>query len=1115
MSGRRLLLLLSAALPLAVLPAAPALAQDQSAGVSVLLGQADYWLERGRGDLARQAFQRVLEIDPDNEEALQGLAENTPGAAAASTGFALPTISDPSGQERADGFEELNAGNVAEAQRHFERALGTNAEDAEAIGGMGLVRLRQGRFAEARDLLTQASRLGSAAQWRDALASARYYADLRQARNAFDAGRLDQASRLTDALLRSGFSDRSEAELLSAQILEAQGRFDEAAEMSRQAARDGAMSAPAAARLQSNAARQAALSAAASGDLSQAEQRFLQGIAADSTDPWIRYEYARFLLQQGRQLDSQLAVAELANQSDPESLYAASLFNREIGQPDAALALIDRIPAAERTAEMRALALGLNADAAVERARALAASGGGAQALAALQQIAATEGLPAESRARIAQAMYDLGDAAGASAIAQLILNDGLPDAAAYEPLVRIFAQTGQSAFAMSALQKAQAQAGESAEGRAAMARLNAAYAVAQADQMRLAGQYAPAFDLLQARWAESPGNIEILGALARLYQSGGLYPQAAQTYQMVLGQTPDDRGALLGMMQSATAAGQFDLAEYGFARARQAYPQDYEFYMAAADMERARGKERQAKRYLEAARDLYLAQTRAAGAFGGGNPFAPGGMAANPFAASAPAAVNPFTLATSPQPVAAPVPIAAYAAPQAYAPTAYAQPAPQPAYSAQAASPAIGFPQPAVQAQATPFQILSPAQPAAPRPMGLAQAGPVATGDPVLDRITANMEELSATSGPLIAIETSYRERSGEAGLSGLQDIGGSAELSTDFAGGRVSVRADVAVLDSGRPEGSGLARFGRNPSPEAQAIVDEEPSPLVAADVQHASGIAPSVAFESDLVEADIGTSPLGFDAPDIVGGVSVNPRLGDSAQARIFAERRAVTDSVLSYAGATDPISGEFWGAVVRTGGGIGLSWERDGAGAYIDGAYYDYSGDTVASNSSVEMNLGGYMPVFVQDAHRVLMGVNANYQSYDNNQNFFTLGHGGYFSPQSFLSIGFPVRYSWTSQQLEVGASFTPGYQSYEQEASPIYPTDPAAQAVLDALKALNSDVRAAFDSESKTGVGVSAAAELFYRLTARTQVGGELRLNTFGDYDELSTRVAIRQRFGGE
>src|SRR3546814_13347591 len=79
--------------------------------------------------------------------------------------------------------------------------------------------------------------------------------------------------------------------------------------------------------------------------------------------------------------------------------------------------------------------------------------------------------------------------------------------------------------------------------------------------------------------------------------------------------------------------------------------------------------------------------------------------------------------------------------------------------------------------------------------------------------------------------------------------------------------------------------------------------------------------------------------------------------------------------------------------------------------------------------------------------VSVGFNVNYQNYDNNQNYFTYGHGGYFSPQSFLSVNFPLRY-WTNDgPMSIQASVAPGSQSYDQQGEPVYPTEPGAQGVL--------------------------------------------------------------------
>ncbi|MEG8055567.1 hypothetical protein QP150_01135 [Sphingomonas sp. 22L2VL55-3] len=44
-----------------------------------------------------------------------------------------------------------------QAQRQFEAALANNRNDADAAGGLGVVRLRQSRFAESAELLSRAS----------------------------------------------------------------------------------------------------------------------------------------------------------------------------------------------------------------------------------------------------------------------------------------------------------------------------------------------------------------------------------------------------------------------------------------------------------------------------------------------------------------------------------------------------------------------------------------------------------------------------------------------------------------------------------------------------------------------------------------------------------------------------------------------------------------------------------------------------------------------------------------------------------------------------------------------------------------------------------------------
>ncbi|HEX7820591.1 MAG TPA: cellulose synthase subunit BcsC-related outer membrane protein [Sphingobium sp.] len=1094
--------------------AATNIARAEPAGVAALVKQGHYWQGRGRSDLANQAFRRVLTIDPANVEAraaLSGAAPKpTPAApataakpvaqkpvaaprpaqppvvAAASRPVAPPAprpVADSGGNARAAGFQALEAGDIASAASRFQSALQRNRNDADAAGGLGLVRLRQERFAEARDLLQRASQRGNAGKWTEALSSARFYAQLQDGQAALDAGRLDDGQRIAEALIASDFAKKQPALDLLAGIYERQGRYADAAQTYDKAL---SLAGPNQRVNNGNSIRAQALGAVQSGNAALAEQLFQRGLITDPADPWIRYEFARFLESKGRRADVDGLIGSLGNMGNPEALYAAALLNSQTRRPADAEALLDRIPATARTAEMRELAFSLKTDAAIARARAMTSQGLGSQASAGLRQLAATRGLSSASQGAIAEALLDMGDSAGATMVAQQALSANDSDPAAMEPVIRVLSKTGQDMLAQSAVQRLASRVGGSADGQRALGKLNGNLAAAQADRLRESGQYAAAFDLLQGQWNAAPGSADVLNALARLYQSGGMPLQAAQTYQIVLNQSPDDVGAMIGMIDAASAAGNYTLAYGAFQRAATVAPSDYNLYLAAARMEQAHGNDRTAKRYMQRARELYIGKSRpAAGGFGASNPFAARAAATNgPFSAPQQQPANPFALTSTPVQMQQPFGV---------------QQQPQPSVPGFYAPPARGGPGGFA---STPAAFTMQAD------------SPAPISDPVLASIDRDMRALSTDTGPRIDVETGFRSRSGEEGLSSLKELSGQAQFSTNVARGRVSLKARAVLIDAGRPTGSGLQRFGRNPTAEAVGIVAQLPSRLTNADTQSASGVMVSAGYEDKLIKADVGTTPLGFHKNHVAAGIVLTPRLSRYSSVRLWAERRPVTDSVIAYAGTTDPVSGRFWGAVMKNGGGLGYSYDQDGSGLYGDVSYYQYEGTNVRKNNSLQLNAGGYLRAYRDANSTVTVGINANYQNYDNNQNYFSFGQGGYFSPQSFLSVSFPVRYAYRANQLEVDGNVVPGYQSYSQESAPLYPTDSAAQGQLDSLKLLNSDVRSRFDSVSKTGFGISAGGSAYYQIGNGTRVGGELNINTFGEYKEFRSQLGIKRQIGG-
>ncbi|EIZ78057.1 cellulose synthase subunit C [Novosphingobium sp. Rr 2-17] len=1170
-------LMLSASVVAVAPMAVPQPVWAQSAGVEALVQQAKYWRSKGREDLAQQAIRRARAIDP-NHPSLKSLSAPAPApkpaaaprskpapvpervraeparpvAAVERPAPAKPSAPPPvssanrAGQARMAGFDALDDGNLASAEAQFQRALTVNRRDPDALGGLGLVRLRQGNFAQASDYLEQASRLGKASQWAEGLASARFFADLGAARTALAQGRVSDAQSQAEALIRSGYKDTSPALELLADIYEKQGRFADAADLYSQAGQAGKVGATDEKRLALRATRGRALAAAERGDDMGAMREFQNGIVIDPQDPWIRYEFAEFMIKRGRVPEAESLMQSLANNGSAESLYAAALLNNDLKRPAEAERLISMIPETQRTAPMRNLAIGVKTDNAITRARALAKTGQQQQAIAALRQLGSMAAVPPGKQAGVATALFDLGDQAGAAQVAQNALDGQITNIEDYEGLIGVLARAGRTDLAQQALARAAQLAGNSPDGQRAYARINAGMMVSQADNARLAGRYAESFDILQSAYGAAPDNPEILMGIARLYQSGGMPGKAAQSFQMVLQRRPGDKDALLGLADTAQAAGDREMSQQAQRQLLRQYPQDYQVRMMLASVERARGNERAAIGLLKDARALYTRSQTTAVA--GANPFA--GFAApgaamgqgggNPFrnqASAAPAPqLNPFALGSGsrlPTPAAYAQPAyaqPAYAQP-AYGQAAYPQPASGPALPPTSATPTYGQTNYAQGTYAAP-QAASAASYSQAQggwsaagvqgantydaPVVDAGAAPqqtVYSGDPVMNQIQTEIASLAQDSGPRVDVRTDYRSRSGETGLSKLNEIKGSAKMSTSLLGGRVYAKAEATVADSGRPTGSGLARFGRNATIEAQAIVDKETSALVNADTQQASGVAFAAGYEDDTVQLEAGTTPVGMGSTKFTGRAAVSPKLGENTRVTAFVERKPVTDSVISYAGTRDPVTGERWGQVMRTAGGLGLSYDRDGTGVYAEGRYYRLRGENVRNNTGYEANMGGYLRAYKGTHSSVTAGLNVNYQSYDNSQNYFTYGHGGYFSPQSFISVGFPVNYNYENQQLEAHANFTPGFQSYKEEQTSLYPTDLVAQAELDNLKALNSDVRSYYDSLSKTGFALSAGGSAYYKIGDNTRIGGEANYSTFGSYKEFRSMLGVRQSLG--
>jgi len=279
-------------------------------------------------------------------------------------------------------------------------------------------------------------------------------------------------------------------------------------------------------------------------------------------------------------------------------------------------------------------------------------------------------------------------------------------------------------------------------------------------------------------------------------------------------------------------------------------------------------------------------------------------------------------------------------------------------------------------------------------------------------------------------------------------------------------------------------------------------------AAGNQTEAGMGVGFGYQGQAFAADIGSTPFGFEITNLVGGLSWVPKLGRNGRFILAGERRAVTDSLLSYAGVEDPATGDRWGGVTRTGGRLGLTFDNGPLGLYGDLGFYHYDGHNVADNQSVEASLGGYLRPIREDGRELKTGVNVRYMSFDENLSKFTYGHGGYFSPQDYVSLSFPIEYSEDYRRWTWSATFAPGFQSYSSDAAAFFPTLAEEQFWMEILASSGVIDSAYYAAESESGFGVNLGAGLDYRLSPGLKLGTRLGYDTFGDYSETKASVNL-------
>ncbi|WP_342323130.1 cellulose synthase complex outer membrane protein BcsC [Kosakonia sp. BYX6] len=355
------------------------------------------------------------------------------------------------------------------------------------------------------------------------------------------------------------------------------------------------------------------------------------------------------------------------------------------------------------------------------------------------------------------------------------------------------------------------------------------------------------------------------------------------------------------------------------------------------------------------------------------------------------------------------------------------------------------------------------------------------------------------------VTLQHEYSSSSGTGGYSDLKAHTTMLQVDTPLADGRMFFRTDVINMDVGT--------FSQN------ADGSYDPSFGTCGDVacfggnRHQSDNGASIAagWKNNTWSMDIGTTPMGFNVVDVVGGLSYSSDVGPLGYT-VDLHRRPISSSLLAFGGQKDPASntGKTWGGVRANGGTLSLSYDKGEAnGVWASLGADTLEGKNVADNWRVRWMTGYYYKLINENNRRVTVGLNNMIWHYDKDLSNYTLGQGGYYSPQEYLSFAVPVLWRQRTENWswELGGSV-----SWSHSRTKTMPRYPLLSLIPSEFRSQASELTES--GGSSTGVGYTARALIERRVTSHWFVGAGIDIQQAKDYTPSHGLIYVRYSGAG-
>ncbi|MEJ5073759.1 cellulose synthase complex outer membrane protein BcsC [Enterobacter ludwigii] len=351
------------------------------------------------------------------------------------------------------------------------------------------------------------------------------------------------------------------------------------------------------------------------------------------------------------------------------------------------------------------------------------------------------------------------------------------------------------------------------------------------------------------------------------------------------------------------------------------------------------------------------------------------------------------------------------------------------------------------------------------------------------------------------VTLEHNYWGSSGTGGYSDLKAQTTMLQVDAPLADGRMFFRSDYVSMNAGKFSTDSDGGYSPNwGTCGEQTCYGGDKS-------QKDSGASVAVGWRNDTWNVDIGTTPMGFNVVDVVGGLSYSNSIG-SVGYTVEGHRRPISSSLLAFGGQKDPNTGTTWGGVRADGGGISLSYDKgDANGVWASLSADSLTGKNVDDNWRARWMAGYYYKLINENNRRVTVGLNNMVWHYDKDLSGYSLGQGGYYSPQKYLSFAVPINWRQRTDNWswELGGSVSWSHSKNNNQAR--YPKQ-------NLLPINYPNAGQIDDGSSSSGFGYTAHALIERRVSSNWYVGASIDIQQAKDYTPSHALLYVRYSAAG-